>query len=79
MTELLRLERLVALLALAFCWCQKIGEWLHAQKQLKLKKHGRKPKSLFRCGFAQLRRMLLNFAHFDLQAWHCFIDLLIFK
>jgi hypothetical protein len=76
LTDPLRLERLVALLALTFCWCHKIGEWLHAQKPLKLKKHGRKPKSLFRRGFDQLRRLLVNFMHFDLQAGHCFIDLL---
>jgi hypothetical protein len=43
-----RLDRLVALLALTFCLCHKLGEWLHQQKALKLKKHGRKPQSLFR-------------------------------
>lgn len=53
LTAPLRLERLVALLALTFCWCHKIGQWLHTQKQLKLKKHRPKPKSLFRRGFDQ--------------------------
>ena len=76
LTDPLRLERLVALLALAFCWCHKIGEWLHTQKQLQLKKHERKPKSLFRRGFDQLRRVLVNFTHFDLPMWQCLINLL---
>ena len=71
-----RLSKLIALLALAFCWCHKIGEWLHAQKQLKLKKHGRKPKSIFRRGFDLLRRTITNFAHFDLVQWKQLIKLL---
>lgn len=60
MTDPDRLSKLVALLAIAFCWCHKIGEWLHEQQPLKLKKHGRKPKSIFRRGFEHLRRLILN-------------------
>jgi len=71
-----RLSKLVALLALAFCWCHRIGEWLHQQKQLKLKKHGRKPKSIFRRGFDHLRRILTNFTHFNLEQWGQAIKLL---
>lgn len=56
LTDPLRLEKLLALPALTFCWCHKIGEWLHEQKARKLKRHGRKPKSLFRRGFDHLRR-----------------------
>lgn len=71
-----RLSRLLALLALTFCWCHKIGEWLHEQKALKLKKHGRRPKSLFRRGFDHLRRIIVNFSRFDLAAWQLTIKLL---
>ena len=55
-----RLEKLVALLALAFCWAVVIGEWLAEQKSLAVKKHGRKCKSLFRHGLDYLRRILCN-------------------
>jgi hypothetical protein len=55
-----RLKKLVALLALAFCWAHIIGEWLTRQRPLKLKKHGRKARSIFRHGFDHLRRILCN-------------------
>jgi hypothetical protein len=71
-----RLSKLVALLALTFCWCHKIGEWLHESKPLKLKKHGRKPKSIFRRGFDYLRRITTNFTDFDASQWKHVIRLL---
>lgn len=55
-----RLKKLMALLALAFCWAHKVGEWLSQQKALKLKKHGRLAKSIFRYGLNHLRRILCN-------------------
>ena len=76
MTDPERLERLLAMLALAFCLCHKLGEWLHEQKALKLKKHGRKPKSIFRRGFDLLRGAITNFTHFDLATWEKFLELL---
>lgn len=71
-----RLSKLVALLALTFCWCHKIGEWLHEREPLKLKKHGRKPKSLFRRGFDHLRRIITNFTDFNRAQWKQVIRLL---
>ena len=67
---------MLALLALTFCWCHRIGEWLHQEKALKLKKHGRKPKSLFRRGFDHVRRVIVNFSRFDFTAWHNVIKIL---
>lgn len=52
-----RLQKLVALLALAFAWCHQVGLWLHQQQPLKKKKHGRLPKSHFRRGLDCLRRL----------------------
>lgn len=75
MTDPERLSRLVALLAITFCWCHKIGEWLHEQKPLKLKKHGRKPKSIFRLGFDHLRRIITNFTNFNQDQWEHAIKL----
>jgi hypothetical protein len=55
-----RLKKLLALVALAFCWAHVVGEWLSAHKPLPLKKHGRKAVSLFRHGLDHLRRILCN-------------------
>jgi hypothetical protein len=55
-----RLKKLIALLAIAFCWAHIIGEWLTRQRPLKIKKHGRLAKSIFRHGFDHLRRILCN-------------------
>lgn len=71
-----RLSRLLAMLALTFCLCHKLGEWVHQQKALKLKKHGRKPKSTFRLGLDLLRSAITNFTHFDLDTWQKLLQLL---
>ena len=55
-----RLRKLLALLTLALCWTLKTGLWLHQLKPLKLKKHGRRAKSLFRYGFDHLRQIILH-------------------
>jgi hypothetical protein len=55
-----RLSKLFAPLTLALCWAFRTGQWLHEIKPLKLKKHGRKAKSLFRYGFDYLPRIVLN-------------------
>jgi hypothetical protein len=55
-----RLKKLMALLAFAFCWAHVIGEWLTRQQPLKIKKHGRLARSIFRHGFDHLRRILCN-------------------
>jgi hypothetical protein len=55
-----RINKLVALLAITFCWCHLTGEWLHKQKPIPIKKHGRKAKSIFRLGLDHLREILLN-------------------
>ena len=55
-----RLSKLVALLSLAMCWAILIGEWLEEQKPLKIKKHGRKAKSIFRYGLDHLRDIIFD-------------------
>jgi hypothetical protein len=71
-----RLEKLLALLAIAFCWAHQVGEWLAQQRPLKIKKHGYKAQSTFRYGFDHLRRILTNFGYFDPIAWQRVIRLL---
>ena len=57
-TRLDRLSKLMAVLAIAFCWAHKIGEWQNEINPIKIKKHGHRAVSLFRNGINQLRRML---------------------
>jgi hypothetical protein len=60
LTDLERIAKLLALLALATIWAFKIGEWLHEQVPLTVKKHGRLSKSIFRYGFNFLRTTVLH-------------------
>ncbi len=71
-----RLSRLLALLALAFTWAFVVGEWQALVKDLKLKKHGYPPKSIFRLGLNMLCRLVTNLEHFDLVSWNKVIKLL---
>jgi hypothetical protein len=57
-----RINKLLALLTLATIWAFKVGQWLHQQEPLKIKKHGRLAKSIFRYGLDFLRSTL-----FDIQ------------
>lgn len=56
-TKLDRLSKLMAILAIAFCWAHKIGEWQNEVKPIKIKKHGRKAISLFHSGVNKLRNI----------------------
>ena len=67
---------LVALPALAFTWAFIVGQWQAAVKELKLKKHGYPPKSIFRLGLNILCRLVTNFERFDLLVWNKVIRLL---
>ena len=62
MTGSKRLEKLIGLLALAFCWSHLVGRWRHARDPLQPKKHGRLEKSLFRYGLDYLQQAMLNLA-----------------
>ncbi|MEM8720006.1 MAG: IS4 family transposase [Cyanobacteria bacterium P01_G01_bin.39] len=55
-----RLSKLLALMTLALCWAIKTGEWLHQHQPLKVKKHGRLAKSIFRYGLDYLRSIFCD-------------------
>jgi hypothetical protein len=71
-----RLSRLLALLSLAFTWAFVVGLWQASVKELKMKKPGYPPKSIFRRGLNILRRLVTNLERFDVAAWRKVIKLL---
>ncbi len=54
-----RLDKLLALLGLAFAWAHLVGEWCYLQRPLKRKTHGYLPKSYFKRGLDALRSAIL--------------------
>ncbi len=62
MTDPKKMDKLMGILALAFCWCLIAGHWEHGEaSEFPLKKHGRPEKSLFRLGIDIIRRVLKNY------------------
>ena len=59
-TDPQRLSKLLALMSLALCWAVKMGEWLHQHRPIKIKKHGRLAKSIFRYGLDYLRSIFTD-------------------
>ena len=55
-----RIKKLFVLLAIAFCWSHKMGEWRHEHHPIKIKKHGRPAISLFRYGLDYIVDVVLN-------------------
>lgn len=54
-----RIKKMMALLAIGFCWAHKVGEWKEkVVKSLTVKKHGRKAQSVFRYGLDYLTDLL---------------------
>ncbi|PON09673.1 hypothetical protein C2W62_54255, partial [Candidatus Entotheonella serta] len=41
----------VAVITIAFCWAYHVGAWLNEIKAIRIKKHQRPAKSVFRYGF----------------------------
>ena len=57
-----RLSKLMALLAIAFCWAMLTGLWQHQHQPIEIKAHGRRAKSLFRYGCDFLQRAFSDFS-----------------
>jgi hypothetical protein len=59
--EIERIEKLVALVFIAFAWCYKVGIYLDSfEQKIKIKKHGYRAKSLFKYGLDYVANQLLN-------------------
>ncbi len=54
-TDLDKIEKLIFVLALAFCWAYRIGDIVVQDEPIPLKTHGRKARSLFRDGLNVIR------------------------
>lgn len=61
LTDLERIEKLVLLVMIAFVWCYKVGIYLHQNiSPIKIKKHGRRARTLFKYGLDYIANCLLN-------------------
>ena len=51
LSDIQRVKRLLLLVMIAFVWVYNVGDYVHQKiKKIKVKKHGRKAKSIFRYG-----------------------------
>jgi hypothetical protein len=55
-----KMSRLLAVMALALCWCYTTGVWRNEKDPIKILKHKRPAFSIFRYGLSELRRTLVN-------------------
>lgn len=69
LTHPARIEKLIFVLCIAFCGSYRVRDLANAIKPIKIKKHGRRAKSLFRYGLDKIRATL-----FELHK--CFCDFL---
>ena len=60
LTDLDRVNKLFALVLIAFVWAYKIGIYLNELCPIKIKKHGRKAKSIFKYGLTYLSKTLFS-------------------
>jgi hypothetical protein len=60
LTDIDRINKLFALVLVAFVWAYKAGIFLNALCPIKIKKHGRKAKSLFKYGLTYLANILFS-------------------
>ncbi len=59
-----RINKLFAVITLAFVWCYKVGVWRNNIIPIKTKSHQRLAKSIFRYGVEWIRKLLNNMTQF---------------
>ena len=63
-TDRRRIKRLLVVAVIAFCWAHRVGEWQHERvKPIKIKKHQRPGKSIFRLGLDTINGALFQLAY----------------
>jgi len=61
LTDLARIEKLFSIVMVAFAWAYVVGDFVNENmKQIKILKHGRRAKSLFKYGLNLIANTLLN-------------------
>ena len=58
MTDIERINKLFALVLVAFVWAYKVGIHLDSLRPIKIKTHGRRAQSLFKYGLTYLANVL---------------------
>jgi len=72
LTDLPRIESMFGVLALAFAWAHKVGDWRDEnQKSIPIKKHGRRAISFFRYGLDWIVQALFDMHHRLEQLCEC--------
>ena len=74
LTDVDRIEKLFALLLIAFFWVYKAGIYLDSLCPIKTKKHGRKAKSLFKYGLNHIAKLLNNNNINELEIYFKFLS-----
>lgn len=54
MTDLQKIKKLILLISIAYTWSVLVGLWVSESIKIRIMNHGRKQKSIFRCGFDYL-------------------------
>jgi len=60
LTDIERVSKLLSLVLIAFAWVYKAGIYLDTLRPIKIKKHGKKAKSLFKYGLNYIANLLFN-------------------
>lgn len=74
-TDADKIERLLFVLAIAFCWAYRTGEIRAEEQPIVMKRHGRLSKSIFRVGLDQIRRTILGVRKGLRQLFLCLVGL----
>jgi hypothetical protein len=59
LTDMEKISKMIIVIAIAYSWSIKIGEWKNSIEPIKIKKHGRKEISIFRYGLDCIREIIL--------------------
>lgn len=79
-TDRRRIKRLLVVAVLAFCWAHRVGEWQHENiKPIKVKKHQRLAKSIFRLGLDIINEKLFKRVYSSENTLNLLFSFLEFK
>jgi hypothetical protein len=60
LTDIERVSKLLSLVLIAFAWVYRVGIYLDTLRPIKIKKHGRRAKSLFKYGLTYIANLLFS-------------------